>query len=354
MRVSVCAGLLMALGVTIGPAAAQSDGTLARELAAIPAPSGSETKLMEAIEHASALPTGRLDNLGNLSYPLGQGPHPLLLVTEVDEPGFVVSAVLPNGYLRLKEVVARAPMPAGFTQLLFGNRVSILTAKEPVAGVGVGLSIHLQPSRKPETAPGYTGDDLYVDVGATSAAEVSAAGIQLLDPVVPEHDIFGGTDRPILVGTALAARVAVPSLLHVLQGLARQPSGRAIVVAFATQGAFGHRGLQRLLSEFDPSEVVLVRPFAASTENQVLHLDASDPAESARWKALTGTSLPGEPPGDPALETLLHGRRYLEIRFPVSHLHSAAELVDMDTLNTLTPWLLRWCQAPAAAPEAPR
>ena len=354
MRVSVGACLLWVLGMTLGSAAAQSDARLVRELAVIPAPSGSEAKLMEAIAHASALPAGRRDNLGNLSYAVGQGPKPLLLVTEVDEPGYVVSAVLPNGYLRLKEVVARSPMPPGYTQLLFGNRVSILTAKGPLAGVGVGLSIHLQPSRKPETAPGYTGDDLYVDVGATSAAEVGAAGIELLDPVVPEHAVFDNNKGPILVGTALAARVAVPSLLHVLQGLTRQPSGRAIVVAFATQGAFGHRGLQRLLSEFDPSEVVLVRPFAAATESQGVHLDASDPAASARWKALTGTVLPGEPPGDPGLEALLHGRRYLDLRFPVSHLHSAAELVDMDTLNTVAPSLLRWCQSPAAAPEAPQ
>ena len=189
-------------------------------------------------------------------------------------------------------------------------------------------------------------------MGATSAAEVGAAGIQLLDPVVPEHAVFENNNDVIVIGTALAARAAVPSLLHVLQGLARQPPARAIVVAFATQGAFGHRGLQRLLSEFDPSEMVLVRPFAAATESQGLHLDASDPAESARWKSLTGTSLPGEPPGDPALETLLHGRRYLELRFPVSHLHSAAELVDMDTLKPLVPSLLRWCQSPAATPEA--
>jgi putative aminopeptidase len=102
-------------------------------------------------------------------------------------------------------------------------------------------------------------DEMYVGIGATGAEEVHAAGVDLLDPIALERlsqDI--GTDE--VAGPAVGDRFGCSVLVNLLRLLAvhnASPSG-TLTIAFATQQWTGGRGLDRLLNEFHPDEVIYV------------------------------------------------------------------------------------------------
>lgn len=305
-----------------------------------PAPSGAEHARLERIAamiaaHAPA-PAARYDSLGNLIYAFGGGDRPWLIVTEVDEPGYVVSAVTPDGYVRLQQARDRLPVPADAT-LLFAHPLTIERARGAITGIGAGLSIHLQPSREPGTAPAYHLDNLFVDVGADTAAAVAAAGIEVLDPVTIEHQVFRAPGSTAWVGTALSSVAAVPAVAALAERLARLARPPTVVVAFATQGYFDHDGLQRLLTELRPAATLLVRGEAGPGWS----VAGADAALQAEWQSASGGMAVKALPE--ALARIANaddaGAPLLEVNFPIGHIHSDAEILDAGDVARLATWL---------------
>src|SRR4029077_1755939 len=75
-------------------------------------------------------------------------------------------------------------LPPIFNELYSAQPVRIRnTAGKWIDGVVAGLSVHLQPGR---TNPPKSGDleNIYIDIGASSAGEVRKAGVDVLSPVV--------------------------------------------------------------------------------------------------------------------------------------------------------------------------
>src|SRR5205814_1315639 len=70
-------------------------------------------------------------------------------------------------------------------QELEGHRVTVFGTRSAVPGVVAVRSTHLTRGRVATGAPDpvFTVDNAYVDVGASSAAEVQALGIAVLAPV---------------------------------------------------------------------------------------------------------------------------------------------------------------------------
>ncbi len=344
---------------------------LLRQMADIPAPSGGEALLLRALAgglHRIA-PQGvaRWDSLGNLSYRFpsaATGRLGLLVVTAVDQPGFVVSQVRPDGYLRVQPVSAGRGWPRGYQKLLFANAVTVLTSHGPVGAVGAGLSVHLLPTRSPGKVPGYGLDNLYLDTGASSRAQDRAAGIRLLDPVTLATRVRIAPSDPIWAGPALASRAAIPalaSLVAVLSRGATVPPG-GIGIAFATERYFGRHGLQRLIAEYQPRTVLLVAP----NNGPSWSLAGNDPALRQRWLAAS-QPMPLRP-APPLLAQYLGSHcQFLLVRFPLAHLHTAAEMLDTRDVAHLLRWLGQfvsgsagtataladWPRQPAAMP-APR
>ena len=205
----------------------------------------------------------RTDNVGNLIITFGTG-HPLrLIVAPVDEPGYVVSGITEDGYLRVQRVPQSAPNPV-FDSLHFAQPVVIATREgKTVPGVFAGLSVHLQPGRTNGPKMNHP-EELYVDIGAKNADEVRASGVGLLDPIV-----FAGSDfylgeqftHGYAVGKAEGDRYGMAALLELLPKLKLSksiPKQGTTVVAFVTQSWTGGRGLNRLLEEIRPDEMVYV------------------------------------------------------------------------------------------------
>ena len=107
------------------------------------------------------------DNLGDVTITLGNGAPRRLIVTPIDEPGFVVSAITDDGYLRLQRI-PQFGLPAIFNELYSAQPVKVGTASGRwVDGVVAGISIHLQPGRVNAPNPRDI-ENMYVDIGANS------------------------------------------------------------------------------------------------------------------------------------------------------------------------------------------
>jgi putative aminopeptidase len=243
-----------------------------------PAVSGYEQQLASEIRSAIKGFTPQTDNLGDVYVTLGGGAPHRLIVTPIDQPGYVVSEILADGYLRVQRLPQRAPN-AVFDLLHAAQPVWVITRHKRVAGVFSGLSVHLQPGRQNAPTMAYP-DEMYVDIGASSAEEVRAAGVDVLDSVsLVQYPQVIGTDE--IAGPATGDAFGRSILLNLLRRLAghKENLSGTLTIAFATQEWTGGRGLDRLVNELHPDELVYVgrimppridesKPGAAATQEK--------------------------------------------------------------------------------------
>ena len=160
-------------------AAAQTDTDLLSSLKVLtetPAVSGYESDLSAKIGQQLSAFSPKLDNLGNLMVTIGAGVPHRLVVTSIDEPGFVVSGITADGYLRVQRLPQGGLSPL-WNELHSAQPVLIRTHEgHLVNGAVGGLSVHLQPGRQHAPDLGDL-DDVYVDVGATNAEQVPRRGL---------------------------------------------------------------------------------------------------------------------------------------------------------------------------------
>ena len=221
-----------------------------------PAVSGYEQALTAGIARKLTKFGPKTDNVGNVWVTLGSGAPHRLIVAPVDEPGYAVSEIAADGYLRVQRLPQASPNSV-FDALHFAQPVWVMTRNgKYVNGVFAGLSVHLQPGRVNAPKMNHV-EELYVDIGASSGAEVRAAGVDLLDPIALQRKSFPVGDSGV-AGPAAAEEAGVNVLLELLgQGREIKAKGTT-TIAFVTQHWTGGRGLNRLLTEVHPDEMVFI------------------------------------------------------------------------------------------------
>jgi putative aminopeptidase FrvX len=252
-HVAACAALLMACVGGLSPTAAGQD--LRQELVKFvetPAIPGYEQTLAKEIQHELMKWKPQIDTIGNVVVTIGSGAPHRVIVTPMDEPGYIVSNITSDGYLRVQRLPQTAPNPI-FDSLYSAEPVYIRTRSgKIVTGVVAGLSTHLQGPR-PGPAPAdlhegmYSPEDIYVDVGATSAAEVRQAGVDLLDPISIERHLYEmGYGR--MTSPAIGDRFGCAALVEMLHQLDAKNVHGTLTVAFVGQQWAGARGIERILA----------------------------------------------------------------------------------------------------------
>jgi putative aminopeptidase FrvX len=244
------------------------------QLAAAPGVSGYETApggIVELLREKLKDRSPQTDNMGNVWVTLGSGAPHRLIVTPVDSPGFVVSKITDDGYLRVQRLPQRAPHEL-FDALWFAQPVVVFTREgKRVPGVVAATSVHLQPGRRDPPKMNHP-DDMYIDIGASSAVEVRAAGVDLLDPVALDQPVLGlgsvlektpgvvssGAFAGKLTAAGIGDRFGVAALLELLPLLSVNKFKGTVTLAFVTQQWLGSRGLDRLLDELHPDEMIYV------------------------------------------------------------------------------------------------
>ncbi len=135
------------------------------------------------------------DEQSNVTVTLGSGSPHRLIAAPMDEPGYVVSGITPEGYLTLQRLPQGGNLPL-FNELYAAQPVKIGTSKGTwINGAVAGVSVHLQPQRQHPPSPADL-DNMFVDVGATSPAEARAGGADVLSPAGYRTQALRARRRP--------------------------------------------------------------------------------------------------------------------------------------------------------------
>jgi len=241
-------------------APAKIPGDLASDLkdfVETPSVSGYENQLAEKIRAKLAAFHPVVDNLGDVIVTIGSGAPHRLIVTPIDEPGFVVSRITDDGYLRLERLPQAGNLPPIFNALYSAQPVKIRTASGKwIDGVVAGISVHLH--RSSETLPSASAiENMYVDIGASSAAEARAAGVDILSPVTINRNLNYLWDKEIS-GASIGDKFGAAAMIEVLRHADRTAIKGTLTVAFVTQQRVGGRGLDRILRTTQADEMLYV------------------------------------------------------------------------------------------------
>lgn len=224
--------------------------SLAVRLSAMTAVSGYEQAMTDSL--LALLSGSSRDRAGNVVLTLGSGEPRTLFACPIDEPGFVVGGIRPDGYLTLRRA---GPNPGPLADQQFeGQRVTVFGRKGPVPGVVGVRSTHLTRGRTTSDVP-FTFDDAYVDVGADGAVDVARLGIEVLSPVARAKAPHRYGDGQLAAPVA-GRRAACAALL--LAARDARPMRGSVVVAFVVEQSFTRRGLDYVARTRGPFAEVLL------------------------------------------------------------------------------------------------
>ena len=237
------------------PAAAGAQGTasvLAKWIA-LDAPPGEERLAGDLIRQNDR--AWVQDAQGNLVKRVGSGRPRRVIACGLDHPGFVVSEITDEGYVRLHRA-ASIPVHPLWDQAHQAQQVEIRTARGIVPGVvGVPNGHFARQHRGDTTVVGV--DQLWVDVGARSRAEAVSLGVALIDPVrrdVPPWEYPGH-----IAGADASGRTACAAIAAV--AAAGAPRNGENIYIISAQRSFGWIGLAGALARLgEVDDVTLVSP----------------------------------------------------------------------------------------------
>jgi putative aminopeptidase FrvX len=174
------------------------------------------------------------DGLGSIIATQGTTGPRIMVDAHMDELGGVIRRVTPRGLLTMQ-------MLGGWLdQALVDQRWTIIGSKGPVHAVTGIRDVHVVPAdERPRV---YSRDSLFLDVGATSDADVAAMGIGPGDPVVPDapFTVMNGTQN--YLAKAWDDRVGCGVVVEAMRRLAAAPHPNQILWAITTQEEIGLRG----------------------------------------------------------------------------------------------------------------
>lgn len=240
---------------------------------ALPAPPGGERVATDII--SASIPGWTRDRLGNLILRRGSGSPRRVVACGLDEAAYVVSEITADGYVRLQSS-GRARRSPLWDQFHEGQRIRIITRTGARPAVVAVRSTHLWRAR-PTSEPIVRVDDLWVDVGARSRAEVAQLGIVVLDPVIREWPSWRFAD--LVAGPAAGDRASCAAVAGTASGT---PARGETVWVISVQHAFGYVGLQAALTAVGHVDsLYLVDPTVARDTSVAV-------ADSVTRRAITG------------------------------------------------------------------
>src|SRR5512138_756767 len=181
----------------------------------------------------------------------GQSDSPrVMLAGHMDEIGFMVRQVTKEGFIKF------LPLGGWFDQVLLGQRVLIKGSQGDVTGVIGAKPPHLLgPDERSKVV---VRKDMYIDIGATSEAEVLLAGVQLGDPVIPAagFEILAGGQT--YLSKAFDDRVGVALMVSALEQLKGRPHANTVYAAATVMEEVGLRGASTAVEAILPDVAIIL------------------------------------------------------------------------------------------------
>ncbi len=231
------------------PAAAQDRTvTLLQQLTDAAGPPGFEEPIRKVLVDVMKPLAASLtfDGLGSIIATQGaQGPR-VMVDAHMDELGGVIRRVTPRGLMTMQ-------MLGGWLdQALVDQRWIIIGSKGPVHAITGIRDVHVVPAD--ERGRVFSRDNLFLDVGAVTEADVAAMGIGPGDPVVPDSPftVMNGTGN--YLAKAWDDRVGCAVVVEAMRRLAAAPHPNQIVWTITTQEEVGLRGAESAAAVVKPAQ----------------------------------------------------------------------------------------------------
>lgn len=192
----------------------------------------------------------KVDRMGNVIAVLSAsspGAPTLMIMAHMDELGFIVRKIEPDGFLRVNRL---GGVPE---RVLAGQAVAIHTEDGHTLPGVIGLkSHHLTPVEEKYVVVPV--EKVYIDAGFTNAASVGAKGIRVGCAVTywPFFQQMGN----LVMSKTLDDRIGCVALLQVLEALASETLGVHLACVATTQEEFSGRGSESAAAALKPDVAI--------------------------------------------------------------------------------------------------
>ena len=163
-----------------------------------------------------------------------------MIASHMDEIGLMVNYIDEKGFIRF------VTFGGWYAPTLYNQRVILHGSKGQVVGVVGGKPPHVMDEE--ERKKGVKAENMFIDVGATSAKEVNRLGIEIGTPVTIDRQLADLAGQRV-TGKAFDNRVGCSVLINVLKKL---KSPHTIYGVFTVQEEVGTKGCK--------DELILPRP----------------------------------------------------------------------------------------------
>ena len=229
---------------------------LFEKLVQIPGGSGFEEKVIEAVsaELKKRISDVTLDPMGNVIGRVGTGKKSVMVCVHTDEVGMLIKYIDEKGYIYfdLNGMIDE--------RVLLSTKVDICTEHGIYTGVVGVKNRHLltpEDLKRPITL-----SDLWIDVGAESAEEVSRWGIEIGDPIV-FHPNLQTIGKDTVVSKAIDNRAGCAILIDLAEKIKKKIDYQLFFVA-AVQEEVGSRGAKVAAQTLGPDMAIVIDTVPAS------------------------------------------------------------------------------------------
>jgi len=177
------------------------------------------------------------------------GPK-VMLAGHMDEVGFMVRHVTKEGCLKFLQ------LGGWWDQVLLGHRVIIKTRNGDVPGIIGAKPIHLLPPDERKKV--VEKRDMYIDLGASSAEEVAAAGVRVGDPVIPDADFVILAGGKTYLSKAFDDRLGCALVVDALRHFAEAEHPNTLYGVATVQEEVGIRGAKTSAAVIDPDVAIIL------------------------------------------------------------------------------------------------
>ena len=174
----------------------------------------------------------------------------VMLAGHMDEIGFMVKFITEDGFIKF------LPLGGWFDQVLLGQRVLIKTSRGDVVGLIGAKPPHLLSAEERKKV--VERSDMYIDIGATSKAEVEEAGVKPGDVIVPRADFVELATQKTYLSKAFDDRVGVALVIAALEQLQKEDHPNSVFGVATVQEEVGLRGATTSVRAIDPHVAIVL------------------------------------------------------------------------------------------------
>ncbi|HBY98472.1 MAG: M20/M25/M40 family metallo-hydrolase [Ardenticatenaceae bacterium] len=189
--------------------------TLVKELTELPGPIGREEKVLAYLEEHWGSRVVRIerDGIGNLIARVGGRGPKLLVDAHADEICLMVQSITPDGFLRLSQWNRHPQSVPGWLYPI-GQPALVIGRNSSVQGFFAAQTGHIANAH-PAGSAERPWNDIFIDIGATSADEARSWGIQIGNRAIwtPQTRRVGH----YITGKAMDNRVAIAIMALLLE-----------------------------------------------------------------------------------------------------------------------------------------